>query len=79
MHWLPEFVAENSFPLSLKLRSSLLYNYLHTHDCPTNVVQFQRNILLEDKMIDPQKCPVYSNFCTLEIFVGGFLRKFLRK
>ena len=41
---LTEYVAEKSSPLSLKQKN---YIYLHTHDCQPNIVQSQKNIVLQ--------------------------------
>ena len=49
---LPEYVVGKSSRLSLKMKSSPLYNFSHIHDCPTNVVK--RNIFSQVSPNDHQ-------------------------
>ena len=54
MHKASRVLAKKSYPLSLKLKGCLLYNFLQTYDCQTNVVQLQRNIFPHVSLNDHQ-------------------------
>ena len=49
-----EYVAENSSPLSLKVKNSLHYNLSHTQDCPTNFFRSWKSIFSQVFLKDHQ-------------------------